>query len=46
MAKDDNPKCPKCGQNLDIVIDPKTGKRTAGGCINPDCPGNTHTPKA
>lgn len=45
MANNDAPTCPHCGRRLDIIIDPKTGRRETGGCTNPDCPGNTVTPR-
>ena len=43
MANGDNPTCSRCGQPVDVVIDPKTGHGEPGQCTNPDCPSNTYS---
>ncbi len=40
MLNLENPRCPQCGQPLDIEIDPQSGRQKVNGCTNPDCPSN------
>ncbi len=39
-----HPPCRHCGKPVDIVIDPKTGRRTVSRCTNEDCPSNQVNP--
>ena len=41
MENGDDPRCPVCGQSLDIVVDEETRTSTVGPCTNPECPSNT-----
>ena len=38
MSNRSAPHCAQCGQELELVIDARTGKLTIRECANPDCP--------